>query len=135
MSLIFAELTNLQAEKVLDGLVGNPKWDTSDGLCGVADLMGGGRAYMAIEGGENLGAFIIQKVTRQNGRELEIRAGWQLSSRGNLSEQIIPEIERRWGYDCDVVTIYTRRPGLVRKLERMGFNQSAVILTKKIQGA
>lgn len=130
----FIEISTDQAREIFAGLVGNEKYDTAGGLGDFSDLLGGGRAYLIDEGGEHVGAFCICKVRYAHGIDLEVRAAWQLSKRGDLTERAMPLIEATWGYDCETITVYTKRAGLVKKLAKQGFNQSAVILKKKIEG-
>lgn len=101
-------------------------------LCGVADLVGGGQSYIAYQRGEALAVVCLDKVQWQNGRALEVRAALSLTGRGDVTETILPAIELAFGWDCDEVTIYTMRPGLVRKLEEAGYQSAATILRKKL---
>ncbi|WP_317205561.1 hypothetical protein [Janthinobacterium sp.] len=76
--------------------------------------------------------FVVEQVQHQNGRELVIRVARQLDAAGDLTERVLPEIERVFGLGCTSVVLYTRRPGLVRKLEKQGYAEAAKIMRKKI---
>jgi hypothetical protein len=82
--------------------------------------------------GQKLAVFAIQHVQRERGRVLEVLAARQLAPGGNLTVDVLPHIERLFGQGCDVVTIYTRRAGLVRKLEAAGYEPAATIMQKKL---
>lgn len=116
---------------VAHALLSTEKTDTSGGLQDAADSCGGGTAYVAYQDGVPLVLLVLNKVDWAHGRELEIRAAVALSSRRDATEIVLPEIERAFAWDCDAVTLYTRRPGLVRKLQRAGYDEAARIMRKK----
>lgn len=115
-------------------LIGVGKVDTSDGLCDVDEIIGAGRAFEAVRDGVPVALIVLQKVERAHGRELEIRAAVALG-RGDaaVTDEVVAGVESAFGYDCDVMTIYTRRGGLVRKLEAAGYREAAKIMRKKIE--
>jgi hypothetical protein len=128
----FRRLMWPEAMEMLAPMVGNPKWDWSDGLCGIADLIGGGIVYLAEDAGGPLMVVAIDQVKHEGGRELVIRAALQLSAAGDATERVLPEIERVFGRGCHAVTVYTKRPGLVRKMEQAGYCPAATIMRKKL---
>lgn len=128
----FVRLGLEQARAALAPMPGNPKWDTSDGLFDVDELIGGGVAYMGLDDAGPLGVLVVEQVRHAHGTELEIRVGWQMSARRDLTADVLPEAERFFGVGCVSVSIWTRRPGLVRKLEAAGYSQAAVIMRKGI---
>ena len=129
----FIAITIDSARERLATLLRTTKVDTSDGLCGVDDVVGDGRAFEAHRDGQPMALIVIQKVERAHGRELEVRAAVALGSGGlKATEAVLPAIEAAFGWDCDVMTIYTRRGGLVRKLERAGYREAAKIMRKEI---
>jgi hypothetical protein len=115
-------------------MVGNRKWDWSDGMHGVDDIIDGGETYAVVDdAGAPLAFFVLQKVDNEGGRELVVRAALQCALSRNLVEVALPEIESTFGTDCDAMVIYTKRSGLVRKLERTGYRNSATIMRKKLK--
>ncbi len=114
-------------------MVGVDKWDWS-GLSGVDDVIGGGDAYAALdEGGLPTMIFIVEQVQHEHGRELVIRVAHQLVRGRDLVGEVLPEIERVFGAGCDAVVIYTKRAGLVRKLQGAGYGEAAKIMRKAIK--
>lgn len=108
------------------------KTNTHGAVLGVDDLIGGGECWLLQDGAQDLAVFVTQKIERENGRELIVRAALQLQGGGNLTEDILPEIERVIGRDCAVMTIHTKRAGLVRKLQKTGYQEAAKIMQKRI---
>ena len=112
-------------------LAGNPKTDTHDNST-AEEIIGAGLPYMAFQGGIPLALVVLEKINWSGGRELEIRAAVALSGRQDATECILPHIESVFAHDCNSVAVYTRRAGLVKKLARVGYNESAKILRKKL---
>lgn len=103
-------------------------------LCGIGDFLGVGAAFIAYtKRGEELALVVIQKIDRAHGKELEVRAALSLSSRGDLTETVLPALEAAFGWDCQQMTIYTKRPGLVKKLQSAGYGAAATIMRKAIK--
>lgn len=108
------------------------KWDWS-GLCGVDDVIGCGDAYAALDAdGKPTMVFVVEQVQCEHGRELVIRVARQLVRGRDLVGEVLPEIERVFGVGCDAVVIYTKRAGLVRKLQGAGYGEAAKIMRKKL---
>jgi hypothetical protein len=114
-------------------MVGNPKWDRSGGLFGVSDIIGGGVAFLVSDEAGPLVVIVVEQVEHEQGRELVVRAALQLAACGDLTERVLPEIERVFGVGCDAVTVYTKRAGLVRKMEGAGYTEAAKIMRKKLK--
>lgn len=108
------------------------KSNTHGAVLGIADVIGGGECWLLQDGAQDLAVFVTQKIERENGRELIVRAALQLQGGGRLTEDILPEIERVIGHDCAVMTIHTKRAGLVRKLQKTGYQEAAKIMQKRI---
>jgi hypothetical protein len=131
--ITFAPVSIDSARTRLAPLIGVGKVDTSDGLCDVDEIIGAGRAFQAERDGVPVVLVVLQKVDRAHGKELEIRAAVALGQGGQgVTDEVVAGVESAFGYDCDVMTIYTRRGGLVRKLERAGYREAAKIMRKKI---
>ena len=128
----FTRITVEEACQRLAPLVGNPKTDTSDGKAGIADLIGNGAAFMVSHGGEDLVVIALEKVDRNDGKELIVTGALQVKRGGDYTEQILPEIEKRFGYDCTSMLIRTRRSGLIEKLKKQGHRNAATIMRKTI---
>lgn len=112
-------------------MVGNQKWDWS-GMYGVADIIGGGVAYMASDQGGPLAVIVVEQVDHEHGRELVVRAALQVAPQGDVVGRVLPEIERVFGAGCDALTVYTKRAGLVRKMQAAGYTEAAKIMRKKL---
>lgn len=128
----FGRLNLEQARAALAPMVGNPKWDTSDGLIGVDGLLGGGVAFEVSDEGGPLAVLVVEQVRHENGTELEIRVARQIAANTDLTTQVLPEVERFFGVGCKSVSVWTRRPGLMRKLAKAGYGQAAVLMRKGI---
>lgn len=128
----FTRQTLAEARAHLAPMMGNPKWDISDGMYSVDELLGRGVAFAAADDDGPLMLIVVEQVQHANGRELVIRVARQLAGNGDLTERILPEIERVFGYGCKAVTIYTRRAGLVRKLQAAGYGETAVLMRKAL---
>jgi len=128
----FRRLTWKEACALLAPLVGNAKWDWTDGLLGVRDIIGDGIVYLAYDDQGPMMVVAVDHHVHEGGRELVIRAALQLASSGDATERVLPEIERVFGGGCSAVTVYTKRLGLVRKMEKAGYSQAATIMRKKI---
>jgi len=128
----FRRLNWEEACSMLAPMVGNFKWDWTNGLYGVEDIIGGGLVYIAFDEAGPLMVVAVDKVMHLGGRELVIRAALQLAASGDATERVLPEIERVFGTDCNAVTVYTKRAGLVRKMELAGYSPAATIMRKTL---
>ena len=128
----FDRLDLERTRELMQAMLGQRKWDTSDGLYGVDDLIGGGVAFLVSDDLGPLVVVVIEQVEHQNGRELVIRVARQLGGSGDITERVVPILEQRYGAGCKFVTIYTRRAGLVRKLENIGYSEAAKIMRKTL---
>lgn len=129
----FTPIPSDQARQFVAHMVNVDKWDWS-GLCGVDDVIGGGDAYAALDAdGKPTVAFVVDQVQYEHGRELVIRVAHQLVRGRDLVGEVLPEIERVFGVGCNAVVIYTKRAGLVRKLQDAGYGEAAKIMRKAIK--
>jgi hypothetical protein len=131
--MIFVRIEDDHARHLMKSMVGVKKWDTSDGLKSFDELMQGGAAFLAMVDSVPMMVFIIQKIKWAYGRELFVKAAWQLGGGRDLTRETMPLIIERFGFDCDAVTVVTRRGGLVRKLEKQGFAKAATIMRKMLK--
>lgn len=109
------------------------KTDTSAGMVDAADCMMGGTFFRVLDDGEPVAFYVLRLRVRGERREAVIvlahgRAGF------DLVEQVLPLIERQCAQaGCQRVRVETRRAGLVKKLERAGYERASVILAKELQ--
>lgn len=129
----FRRLSWDEACLALAPMVGNHKWDWTNGLYGVEDIIGGGLVYLASDDDGPLVVVAVDQVLHLGGRELVIRAALQLAAAGDATERVLPEVERVFGKDCNAVTVYTKRAGLVRKMEQAGYAPAATIMRKNLR--
>ena len=128
----FHEITTAMARDYLRDMAGNPKWDCSSGMCSIEEIIGNGMPFLVIDVGQPVAVVVLQHVQHAHGRELVIRVAMQLAACGGLTERVLPEIERVFGAECQAVTVYTRRAGLVAKLQNAGYDEAAKIMRKKL---
>ena len=129
----FDRISTAHARAFLACMVGNPKWDTTDGMSSIDEIVGEGVPFIVSENGTQLAVFVLEKNVYANGVELMIRVAKQMTSAGDVTSRILPEVERRFGDGCDFVTIRTRRAGLVSKLSKNGYTEAAKIMRKKLK--
>jgi hypothetical protein len=130
----FAKVDRAGALAIIGTMIGGAKWDWSGGMHGVHDVIDGGETFAAIDhAGKPVVVFVLSKVDNEGGRELVIRAALQVGPGRDLVETVLPEIERTFGGDCDAMMIYTKRGGLVRKLQRAGYHDAATIMRKNLK--
>lgn len=129
----FQRIASDQAAALLADMPGNAKWDTTDGLCVIEEIIGRGCPLLVNDQGRAVAVVVIEHVQYQQGRELFIRVARQLVPGVDLTERVLPEIETTFGYDCVAVTMRTRRAGLVAKLEKTGYYETAKIMRKKLK--
>lgn len=128
----FARLGLEEARLYLRHMIGNDKWDTSGGLFNFMDLIGQGVAFMASDDGGPLAVIVVEQVQHAYGGELVVRVAWQLDGCGDITERVLPAIEKQFGQGMKYATIYTKRAGLVKKLESAGYTEAAKIMRKKL---
>lgn len=128
----FERITLGDARERLRHMEGVSKWDTTDGLASIAEVVGNGAAFIAFQRDQAVMIFAIEKQQLAGGLELMVRVAWQLVPKGDLTETVLPAIEEKFGYDCVSVRIETRRPGLIKKLEVQGYREASRIMRKKL---
>lgn len=113
------------------GSLARAKTDTSGGMVEATDLLAGGNFFRVFADGVPVLFYVLHMRVRGERREAEItlahgRAGF------DLVEHVLPVIERQCAH-CHALRIETRRPGLMKKLERAGYARASVILRKELQ--
>lgn len=120
-------------ELVRRHIVENPKADTGGGLIDADDICGGdGLAFVAFKGGAPLVVVVIGYADYGQGRELEIRGAVSICMRPDATELVLPAVEAAFGAGCVAVSLYTRRAGLVRKLQAAGYVEACKLMRKKL---
>jgi hypothetical protein len=112
------------------GGVTRAKTDTSGGMVEAPDLLAGGNFFRVFADGVPVLFYVLHMRIRGERREAEItlahgRAGFDLVT------HVLPVIERQCAH-CHALRIETRRPGLMKKLERAGYEQASVIYRKEL---
>lgn len=118
---------------LLADMPGNPKWDTTDGLCTISEIIGAGAPLLIRDQGRAVGVVVLRQIEYQGGIELYVSVARQLFAGYDLTERALPLIEQTYGAGCVAVTMRTRRAGLVRKLEGAGYYEAAKIMRKKLK--
>lgn len=114
-----------------DTPIARAKTDTSGGMVDGVDVLEGAAFYRVRDDGVPVAFYVLRARRGRAGIDAEVvlahgRAGFDLVA------HVMPLIERQCA-GCHALRIETRRPGLVKKLERAGFEQASVILTKELQ--
>ena len=128
----FEPISQGETRRLLGSMAGNPKWDPL-GLASIESTIGNGGGYMVKDDTGPLLVVVVQVIDHARGRELVVRVAHQVRAGRDLTGEVLPHIERVFGIGCAVVTIVTKRPGLVRKLERAGYGESAKIMRKNLK--
>lgn len=130
-------MTAAHRAEVAQAFDGSPfrraKTDTSGGNVDAVDCLHEATFYRVLDDGQPVAFYVLRARGGRRGVVAEVvlahgAAGF------DLVVEVLPLIEqqcRRGG--CDSVRIETRRAGLMKKLERAGYKQASVILTKGLQ--
>lgn len=108
------------------------KTDTSGGMVEAVECLDGANFFRVHADGEPVAYYALRLRVKKERREAEItlahgRAGFDLVA------HVVPVIERQCRHcACDAVRVETRRAGLMKKLERAGFERASVILRKEL---
>lgn len=105
------------------------KSDTSRGLMAPHECVRGGTFCRVWRDGEPVAWYVLHGAQHAHGSEAEVSLAYGRAD-VDLVAEVLPLIE----YQCrafDAIRIETCRPGLIRKLKRMGYGMDAVILRKR----
>lgn len=105
------------------------------GAATVADLVSGCALFDVVNAqGRVVAAFAVRVDQYEAGRELSVTAaGGEAHARGATEAMSAwAEAQARDRIGARVLTCETQRPGLVRKLQRLGYRVSGYVLTKEI---
>ncbi len=99
----------------------------------VADMAQGCALFELVRDGQPVGAFSVRVDDYSTGRELTVTAA------GASTDSGAAEAVARWAEEqaagrigARSVTCTTRRRGLVRRLERLGYECTGYVMTKRI---
>jgi hypothetical protein len=107
------------------------KTDTSGGMVDGVDCLSGAEFFRVLQDGAPVAFYVLRARQGRAGIDAEItlahgRAGFDLVA------DVLPLIEKQCA-GCHAMRIETRRAGLVKKLERAGYQRASVILTKELK--
>ena len=92
----------------------------------------GAALYRVAEGDKTLGFYMTRFDSDAQGFEGVIYAGAGAAD-FDLTEVIVPFAEQQLkAFGCYSVRVHTARPGLVKKLAKMGYGAAELVLRKKI---
>ena len=121
LSQEFAEAIAAEAENL----------DTSGGLASLAPLFDSRNLFAEVrQGAEVVARYVVSLHDHDGLREACIVAAVGGAPGLDLTRDALPLIERQLAA-VDCVTIETRRPGLVRKLRRLGYSLDSMVMRKR----
>ena len=101
------------------------------GAARVADLIAGCAVFDVVADGQTVGAFAVRVDTYSTGRELSVTAAGGVGDLGQTEAMAAwCEQQARDVIGARALSCQTRRRGLVRKLEGLGYRVSGYIMTK-----
>lgn len=107
------------------------RYDTSGGLVALPDLLEHASVHEVLEDGDPVAWFAVRGYAHREAHEVELLIAAGRAS-VDLSRSVLPFIES-CVRPADALTIYTRRPGLVRKLLKQGYRVDATVLRKTLR--
>ena len=105
------------------------KSDTSRGLMAPAECVAGGTFCRVYRDGEPVAWYVLRGHKHAHGTEAEIALAYG-GADFDLVDGVLPLIERQCAA-FDAIRIETCRPGLIKKLKRIGYGVEAVTLRKR----
>lgn len=117
----------------LDALAVKPRHDTTGGLQSVADVCQGAHLFELLDRDLVVMRYALSVRQHSFGRE-----GWIHAAAGNLpgfdlTAVALAAIELQLlASGCDALALYTARAGLVKKLERSGFQIAGYLMRKRL---
>lgn len=122
----------IEAAQAFDSPEQRAKTDTSGGLADAADCLVGANFFRVYADGVPVAFYVLRLRVRRERRAVEITLAHGRAD-FDLVEHVLPIIERQCAGLCSALRIETCRPGLMKKLERAGFERASVILSKELQ--
>lgn len=109
------------------------KVDTSAGMVEAVDCLAAGEFFRVYVDGVPVLFYVIELREGRAGREAEITLAHGRAD-VDLVDAVLPLIERQAkAAGCQRMRIETRRAGLMKKLERVGYAKASVILRKELK--
>lgn len=105
------------------------KSDTSRGLMAPAECVAGGTFCRVYRDGEPVAWYVLRGHEHAHGKEAEIALAYG-GADIDLVASVLPLIEQQCAA-FDAIRIETCRPGLIKKLKRIGYGVDAVVLRKR----
>lgn len=121
--------TEAHAAEVERAFGHHDKSDTSRGLMAPAECVRGGVFCRVWRDGEPVAWYVLRGTQHAHGSEAEIALAHGRAD-CDLVAEVLPLIE----HQCrafDAIRIETCRPGLIKKLKRIGYSVDAVVLRKR----
>ena len=128
-------VTPVELEKVLHLLekAGLKKSDTTLGAASVKELCADAIPFAVEQNGECVSAYAIKVVKHENSTVAWVMAGAGSLEGVDMTATVFPCIEyQAKQLNATQVAVMTKRMGLVKKLESMGYTVTGINLRKKI---
>jgi hypothetical protein len=97
----------------------------------VADMVQGCALFEIVDGAQVVGAFAARVDHYSSGREITVTAAGAQTAAGSVEAVAAWADEQAERIGADSLTCTTRRRGMVRKLEKLGFECAGYVMTKK----
>lgn len=130
-ALTVAPLDALTPEAAAAFAAVHAQFDTSGGLVTLAEWLHNAQVCEVTEDGRAVAWFALRGFRHAHTEEAELIAAAGRAS-VDLTKTVLPYIESQVT-PADALTIYTRRRGLVRKLERQGYRLDGYVMRKTLQ--
>lgn len=108
------------------------RFDTSGGLLTLAEVLSGSMLCEVRDGDQPVMWFAVKSNQHATSNEAEVVAAAGAAT-FDLTRNVLPWIESAVSGQADALTIYTRRPGMRRKLERQGYRLDAFVMRKTLR--
>jgi hypothetical protein len=110
------------------------RFDTTGGTASLDDYLEGCEVLNIDVGGQTVGAVALRLVEHKAKRVAWIMLAAARHATADLTATVMPalEFQARTLHRADQLAVTTRRRGLVRKLQRQGFEVSGITLRKNL---
>lgn len=128
-------ITPVAPAQVFDhlGRVTLPKSDTTGGAESIAEMCRNAHTFAITDGAATVGAYALRIVEHDRAR-----VAWVTAAQGDvlgvdLIASVVPVVEAQARHlGAGQMAINTRRRGLIKKMQRLGFEITGVTLRKKL---
>lgn len=107
------------------------KTDTSGGMVDGVDCLDNAQFFRVFADGAPVAFYVLRARQGRKGITAEIALAHGRAD-VDLVDTVLPLIEKQCA-GCHAMRIETRRAGLMKKLERAGYQRASVILTKELK--